>query len=92
MLETVAPMHDIGKIAIPDAILHKPGKLSEDEMTIMKTHSQKGHQMFSHSDRPMMKYAALVALQHHEKFDGTGYPLGLIGEDIHIAGADRRRS
>ena len=42
--------------------------------------------MFSHSDRPMMKYAALVALQHHEKFDGTGYPLGLIGEDIHIAG------
>lgn len=86
MLETVAPMHDVGKIAIPDAILHKPGKLTPDEMEIMKTHSQKGYQMFSHSDRPMMKYAALVALQHHEKYDGTGYPLGLIGEDIHIAG------
>lgn len=86
MLETVAPMHDIGKIAIPDAILHKPGKLSGEEMEIMKKHSQKGYQMFSHSDRPMMKYAAMVALQHHEKFDGTGYPLGLSGENIHIAG------
>lgn len=86
LLETVAPMHDVGKIAIPDTILHKPGKLTPDEMEIMKTHSQKGYQMFSHSDRPMMKYAALVALQHHEKYDGTGYPIGLVGEDIHIAG------
>jgi PAS domain S-box-containing protein len=86
LIEMVAPMHDIGKIAIPDAILHKPGKLSEDEMEIMKMHSIKGHQMLSHSDRPLMKHAALVALQHHEKYDGTGYPAGLAGEDIHIAG------
>ncbi|MDD2265762.1 HD domain-containing phosphohydrolase [Sulfuricurvum sp.] len=86
LIEMVAPMHDIGKIAIPDAILHKPGKLSEEEMEIMKTHSQKGYQMLSHSDRPLMKHAALVALQHHEKYDGSGYPAGLCGEDIHIAG------
>lgn len=86
MLEMVAPMHDIGKIAIPDAILHKPGELDADEMEVMKEHAIKGYQMFSHSARPVMKYAALVALQHHERYDGSGYPQGLRGEEIDIAG------
>ncbi|MDD2368419.1 MAG: response regulator [Sulfuricurvum sp.] len=86
LIEMVAPMHDIGKIAIPDSILHKPGKLSAEEMEIMKTHAYKGYQMLSHSERPLMKHAALIALQHHEKYDGSGYPSGLVGEDIHIAG------
>lgn len=86
MLEMVAPMHDIGKIAIPDAILHKPGKLDAQEMEKMKEHAIKGYQMFSHSTRPVMKYAAMVALQHHERYDGSGYPQGLRGEEIDIAG------
>lgn len=86
MLEMVAPMHDTGKIAIPDAILHKPGQLSVEEMEVMKTHAHRGHQMFSHSERPMMQLAALVALSHHEKYDGSGYPSGLKGEEIPIEG------
>ena len=86
MLRMASPMHDIGKVGIPDSILHKPGKLSDEEWEVMKTHVNKGYEMLKHSERPLMKMAAIVALEHHEKYDGTGYPLGLYGEDIHIYG------
>ena len=86
MLELASPMHDIGKIAIPDAILNKPGKLTNEEFEIIKTHAQKGHDMLGISNRPLFKVASQIALTHHEKYDGTGYPHSLKGEDIPIFG------
>ena len=86
MLELASPMHDIGKIAIPDAILNKPGKLTNEEFDIIKTHAQKGHDMLGISNRPLFKVASQIALTHHEKYDGTGYPNSLKGEDIPIFG------
>jgi HD-GYP domain-containing protein (c-di-GMP phosphodiesterase class II) len=86
MLKQASPMHDIGKVAIPDAILNKPGRFDEKEREVMNTHSKLGYEMLKHSDRPLLKCAATVALEHHEKWDGTGYPKGLKGEDIHIFG------
>ena len=86
LLKQASPMHDIGKVAIPDAILNKKGRLTEDEMAVMKTHAQIGYEMLCHSERPILKAAAIVAGQHHEKWDGTGYPRGLAGQDIHIFG------
>ena len=86
LLRTASPMHDIGKIAIPDAVLLKPGKLDEEEFNIMKTHSYKGYQMLCHSDRKILNAAAVVAYEHHEKWNGRGYPRGISGEDIHIFG------
>jgi len=86
MIEMVAPMHDVGKIGIPDFILHKHGKLTDDEMAIMKTHAQKGYEMFAHSNRPLMQNSAFAALYHHEKYDGSGYPFALKGDDIPIIG------
>ncbi len=86
MLKQASPMHDIGKVAIPDAILNKPGRFDESEREIMNTHSQLGFDMLKHSNRPLLKCAATVALEHHEKWDGTGYPRKLKGEDIHIYG------
>lgn len=84
LLKQAAPMHDIGKIATPDAILLKPGKLLDDEMSVMKEHPEIGFSILEGSKRPMLKAAAVIAQQHHEKFDGSGYPNGLVGEDIHI--------
>ena len=81
-----APMHDIGKLAIPDHILNKPGPLTDEEFDIMKTHTLKGEEMFAGSERPFMKTAAIIAGQHHENYDGSGYPRGLRGETIHIYG------
>ncbi|MGM0884520.1 MAG: HD domain-containing phosphohydrolase [Bacillota bacterium] len=86
MLRNASPMHDIGKVAIPDAILQKPGKLTDEEYAIMKTHSDIGHHLLRNSKRQLMQAASIVALHHHEKWDGTGYPRGLRGEDIHIYG------
>jgi PAS domain S-box-containing protein len=86
LLKQASPMHDIGKVGIPDDVLNKPGKLDADEWRIMKTHSNLGYQMLKHSDRPILKTAAIVAREHHEKWDGTGYPKGLKGEEIHIYG------
>ncbi len=84
MLRLAAPMHDIGKVAIPDGILNHPGKLSEDDFSTMQHHTEIGSVMLSSSPRAIMKAAAIIALQHHEKYDGTGYPEGLKGEDINI--------
>jgi putative two-component system response regulator len=81
-----SPMHDIGKIAVPKDILHKPGKLTASEMTIMKSHAEKGYEMLKHSKRRLTSAASIIAREHHEKWDGTGYPKGLKGDQIHIYG------
>ena len=86
MLKQASPMHDIGKIAIPDAILNKPGRFNDEERAIMDTHAQLGYDMLKHSNRSLLKMAAIVAYEHHEKYNGTGYPNQLAGEDIHIYG------
>jgi len=85
-LKTASPMHDIGKVGIPDAILNKPGKLTQDEWRTMKTHANIGYELFRDSDKPLLKTAAIIAYEHHEKWDGTGYPRGISGENIHIYG------
>jgi len=79
-----APMHDIGKMAIPDNILKKPGKLTDDEMSVMKTHASVGFDMLKSSKRDILKMSAIIAEGHHEKYDGSGYPKCLAGEDINI--------
>jgi response regulator RpfG family c-di-GMP phosphodiesterase len=84
LIKQASPMHDIGKIATPDAVLLKPGKLDEPEMDIMRQHAEIGHTILHGSKRPILKAASLIAQQHHEKFDGSGYPNGLVGENIHI--------
>ncbi|WP_246539958.1 HD-GYP domain-containing protein [sulfur-oxidizing endosymbiont of Gigantopelta aegis] len=86
MLKEVSPMHDIGKIAIPDSILNKPGKLTDEERAVMDTHTTQGYDMLKFSNKPLVKAAAIVAHEHHEKWDGSGYPRGLKGKDIHIFG------
>lgn len=75
-------MHDIGKIAIPDAILKKPGKLTAEELEIIKEHPLIGYQILSKSNLNVLKLAAEIALYHHEKYDGSGYPEGLRGNTI----------
>ncbi|CAN7690192.1 DUF3369 domain-containing protein [Pseudoduganella sp. LjRoot289] len=84
VLRHAAPMHDIGKIATPDAVLLKPGKLDAAEWEIMKQHPAVGLSILDGSQRPILKAAAVIAHQHHEKFDGSGYPQGLKGENIHL--------
>jgi putative two-component system response regulator len=79
-------MHDIGKISLPHGLVHKPGKLTEAEYSTMRTHTQRAHDFLKHSDRLIMKAADVIAMQHHEKWDGTGYPKGLKGNEIHIYG------
>jgi len=86
LIKMASPMHDIGKVGIPDSILNKPGKLTPDEFTIMKKHAELGYEMLRHSSRPILKAAATLANEHHEKWNGTGYPRGISGEDIHIYG------
>lgn len=81
-LKMAAPMHDTGKIGIPEAILRKPGKLDAAEWEIMRTHCQIGHNILSRSDAPLFQLAAEIALNHHEKWDGSGYPAGLSGTQI----------
>jgi len=86
MLKQASPMHDIGKVAIPDAILNKPGRFDPEERHIMDTHAILGYEMLQYSNRPLLKMAATVAYEHHEKFDGSGYPQGTKGDAIHIYG------
>ncbi len=81
-----APMHDIGKIGIPDAILLKPGKLDKDEWDIMRQHTTIGAKILAGSDVDFINLAHTVAMTHHEKWDGSGYPTGLSGNDIPIIG------
>jgi len=85
-LVNASPMHDIGKVGIPDHILNKEDKLTKEEWCIMQTHSEIGYDIFKDTDKPLLKAAAIISYQHHEKFDGSGYPQGLIGENIHIYG------
>ncbi|MDH3320983.1 MAG: response regulator [Betaproteobacteria bacterium] len=81
-----APMHDIGKLGIPDEILLKPGKLTAAEFEVMKRHPMHGYEMLRHSDVPLIQAGATIALTHHEKWDGSGYPNKLAGADIPLLG------
>ena len=85
-IELAAPMHDAGKIGIADKILLKPDKFSKNEFEMMKTHTQLGHDLLFDEENEYLKAAALIALEHHEKWDGTGYPHGKKGEEISIFG------
>lgn len=86
LISSASPLHDLGKLGIPDSILLKPDKLTAEEYEIMKNHTQIGYAMLVHSRRSILQAAAIIAQQHHEKWDGTGYPGGLKGEEIHIFG------
>jgi response regulator RpfG family c-di-GMP phosphodiesterase len=86
ILRIAAPLHDFGKIGIPDAILHRPGKLEGDDWEIMKTHATIGQETLGKSQREILKVASILAGHHHEKWDGSGYPNGLAGEAINIYG------
>ncbi len=81
-LNLAASLHDVGKIAIPDDILNKPGKLTETEFEQMKAHTLQGHRLLSARTEPLMREAAIIARSHHERWDGAGYPDGLMGESI----------
>ncbi len=84
LVKQVCPMHDIGKWMIPSHILQKPSALDAGEWDIMKTHALAGYEILKDSKLDVLKLAAMVAMQHQEKFDGSGYPLGLRGEEIHL--------
>jgi len=86
ILKDASALHDIGKIAIPDTILNKPGPLSDEEFEIIKTHCEIGYSMLKHSKRPLLQAAATIAYEHHEKYDGSGYPRSLKEEEIHLYG------
>lgn len=86
MIKSAAPLHDIGKIATPDHILLKPGKLTDEEFTIMKEHAVTGYKILADSTKFILMTAAIIAHSHHEKWDGSGYPQSLSGENIPIYG------
>jgi len=86
LLFNAAPMHDIGKMGIPDHILLKPGRLDEEELKVMRLHAQIGADILRDSPSPLLQTASLIARTHHEKWDGSGYPNGLKGEDIPLYG------
>ncbi|MBC7919044.1 MAG: DUF3369 domain-containing protein [Rhodoferax sp.] len=86
LIKHASPLHDIGKVAIPDAILHKPGKLDAAEWETMQKHAQFGLDILQRSSRPLMKLGAVIAISHHERWDGTGYPNRLAGDAIPISG------
>ena len=86
VFKLAAAMHDIGKIGIPHTILNKPGKLTDEDLITMREHPKIGHDILATSRRPLLRAAAIVAYQHHEKFDGSGYPRQLKGKNIHILG------
>lgn len=86
MIRFASPMHDVGKIGVPDAILNKPAKLTPEEFDIMKRHTVVGYEMLRNSPRELLRTAAVICHEHHEKYDGTGYPRGLKGDAIDILG------
>jgi len=85
-IKSASPLHDLGKIGIPDHILHKPGSFTPEEWKIMQSHVEIGYELVRYSNQDILKYAALISHQHHEKWDGTGYPNGLKGEEIDLVG------
>lgn len=85
-IRLAAPMHDLGKVGIPDAVLNKPGRFTEEEYAVMKSHTLRGEQTLLKSKRELLRFAATLAGSHHERWDGKGYPKGLKGEEIPLAG------
>jgi putative two-component system response regulator len=86
LIRVASSMHDVGKIGIPDSILMKPGKLTEEEWTFMKRHCEIGHRLLSGTRSEVLNLAATIALTHHERVDGSGYPQGLAGDEIPLEG------
>ena len=86
MIRRSSPLHDLGKIGIPDKVLNKPGKLDSDEWKLMQSHAELGYQMLSGSGSALLEAGAIISLSHHEHWDGSGYPKGLKGEEIPILG------
>jgi len=86
LLQLAAPMHDVGKIATPSEILRKPGPLTPEEREEMKRHTTVGHEILAGSESELLRVAATIALTHHERYDGSGYPQGLAGEEIPLEG------
>lgn len=86
LLRMAAPMHDVGKIGVPDNVLKKPGPLTSEERAVMNRHAEMGAEILGASDVPLFRLASEVAMAHHERFDGTGYPRGLAGTDIPLSG------
>jgi response regulator RpfG family c-di-GMP phosphodiesterase len=86
LLEAAAPLHDIGKVSIPDRILNKPGRLDVAEWEVMKKHAEIGHSLLWHPSLAVLRAGAEIALCHHEKWDGSGYPRGLAGDQIPLSG------
>ena len=84
LLEAASPMHDVGKIGIPEKILHKRGPLTDTEYEVIKQHTSIGNEILNKSKRELLNTARIIASQHHERWDGTGYPYGLRGKNIHI--------
>jgi two-component system response regulator RpfG len=84
LIEMAAPLHDIGKIAIPDEVLMKPGPLDDHQLSIMRRHPRIGHELLSGSQNRFIQAGAIIALRHHERYDGSGYPDGLSGSEIPI--------
>lgn len=84
LLSEAAPLHDIGKIGLPDYVLNKSGALSTEELAIMQNHTRIGHDILARHQGPLFQRAAQIALEHHERWDGTGYPQGLKGEGISL--------
>lgn len=86
LIKLASPLHDVGKVGIPDSILNKPGKHTPEEWEIMQTHAMIGEEILAKSDKRILQLGSIIAGQHHEKWDGNGYPRGLKGEEIHVAG------
>ncbi|MBF0134557.1 MAG: HD domain-containing protein [Magnetococcales bacterium] len=84
VLWMASPMHDLGKIGISDHILNKPGKLNDEEWKSIKNHPEIGYRVLQGQEREVVKAGAVISIQHHEKWNGTGYPEGLKGEEIHL--------
>lgn len=84
LVKLASPLHDLGKVGIQDCILNKPGKLTDEEYNDMKRHTVIAHRILENMHRKLLKAADIIAHQHHERYDGKGYPLGISGEEIHI--------
>lgn len=86
LIKNAAPLHDVGKVATPDSVLLKPGKLTPEEFALMQEHAEIGYRILADSTKPILMTAAIIARNHHEKWDGSGYPQKLRGDDIPIQG------